>query len=171
MPDWAALLDAIGVTITRHDVFSWQLTLDDDYEIRASGGTGPRFELEEVDLRSLPPPEAEAAVRARLNRERHTRISLLSADAVYTRMIAFRMPADEPGETAVCALTTHHALVDEHATELVWSEVFRRVAGHVLPDGYDRRYADWSAASTSAAATCAAIRAGQQIAARLTGRC
>jgi hypothetical protein len=61
VPDWTALIDAIGVTISRHDVFSWQLTLDSSYQVVAEGGGSPRFELEEVDLRAEGPDDADAA--------------------------------------------------------------------------------------------------------------
>lgn len=169
VPDWTALIDAIGATMSRHDVFSWQLTLDDAYQVMASGGAGPRFELEDVDLRGLAPPVAEEAIRSRINHERRTNISLLATAAAYTRLIAFRMPGEEPGETAVCALTTHHALADEHATELVWSEIFRRTVGHALHNRYDKRYADWTAAMASPMAAVAAVEAGQEVAARLAG--
>jgi hypothetical protein len=60
-------------------------------------------------------------------------------------------------------LVTHHIFLDEHATELVWNEVFQRAAGRDFPDHYDRRYAHWSAASMCAAGTSAARQAAQEV--------
>jgi hypothetical protein len=168
IPGWTRLIDAIGATIGRHDVFTWQLTLDTAYQVAASGGGSPQFGLEQKDLRAATPAEANSAVRARLAVERHRVISLLAGTTPYTRMIAFRMPVPSgQAEAAACVLTTHHVLADEHSIELLWNEIFSRAAGREPAGCYDLRYADWARSSVSHAAAAAARQAGAEIAGRI----
>jgi hypothetical protein len=171
--DWRMLIDAVNVTLTRHDVFTWRLDLNDSYQIVASGGPrgdGMAYTAEAVDLTDVSPVEAETAVQVRLRRERQRVISVLdAASRPYTRMILFRMSrgAHGGGDAGVCALVTHHVFVDEYSTELIWNEVFQRTAGRGFTGDYDRRYADWAAASVSDAAKAGARRAAQDIVGRL----
>ncbi|MCF6467972.1 hypothetical protein FAF44_06080 [Nonomuraea sp. MG754425] len=172
LPSWAALLDAARATLTRHDVFAWRLDLDSAFEIevRAEPGSGvPAFVIEQADMSSLSPAEADQAVAERLGAERRRVVNLFDPDTPYTRLIVFRLPSAEPsgGHEAVCTLVTHHVLLDEHATDLLWSEMFRRIAQRAVPEQHDRRYARWAAAGLAPDAREAARRAAQEIARHL----
>ncbi|MCG5219214.1 condensation domain-containing protein [Streptosporangium soli] len=168
IPSWAALLDAARATLARHDVFAWRLDLDSAFEIdvRAEPGSGvPPFVIEQVDVSSLSSPEADLAVAERLSAERHRVVNLFDSDTPYTRLIVFRLPPVAPagGHEAVCTLVTHHVLLDEHATDLLWSELFRRIAQRAVPERHDRRYARWAAGSLAPHAQEAARQAAQEI--------
>lgn len=172
VPDWGVLADAVETTLSRHDIFTWQLDLDDAYKVVATGGPEPGRKpctVEQVDLSGLGPGDAEAAVRSRLARERRHAITLLDPmSSSHTKMIMFRFGGDRvTAHSGICALVTHHAFIDEHSTDLVWNEIFRRTAGRDVPDTYDQRYADWAAASVSGAARAVSQRAAAELVHRL----
>lgn len=167
IPDWPLLIDSVHRTLRRHDVFSWQLSLDTSYQLATAGGpgTGTTYEIEQVDLRDSSRPDADAAIQDRLNLERGRAIPLLQRSSEpTTRVLLFRLPAgQDAGHAAVCSLITHHVLVDEYATELLWIEVFRRAAQHTTAEQYDRRFAEWAAESVAAAAVPTARQAAHEI--------
>jgi hypothetical protein len=169
VPDWRALVDAVYVTLGRHDVFTWRLDLDASYQVVAVGGPsddGIAYAVEQVDLTRADPIEAEVAIQERLCQERQRVIRLFdAASRPYTRAILFHLSRDTPtgGSEGVCALVTHHFFVDEYSTELIWNEIFRRSAGRVFTGGYDRRYADWARDSVCDAARAEATLAAQDI--------
>lgn len=167
IPDWPLLIDSVHRTLRRHDVFSWRLSLDTSYQLATAGGpgTGTTYEIEQVDLRDSSRPDADAAIQDRLNLERGRAIPLLQRSSEpTTRVLLFRLPAgQDAGHAAVCSLITHHVLVDEYATELLWNEVFRRAAQHTTAEQYDRRFAEWAAESVAAAAVPTARQAAHEI--------
>ncbi|WP_331732551.1 condensation domain-containing protein (plasmid) [Streptomyces sp. NBC_00015] len=167
IPDWPILIDTVHRTLHRHDVFSWRLSLDSSYQLVAVGGpeTGTTHEVEQIDLRGSSRPDAHAAVQDRLRVERRCVIPLLQhGGGPTTRVLLFCMPADQgPGYTAVCSLITHHAIVDEYSTELLWNEVFRRAAQQTTAERNDRGFAEWAAESVAPLAVTAGRQAADEV--------
>lgn len=172
VPDWSRLVEAVDVTLARHDVLTWRLDLNDSYHVVAYGGRcghGAAYTIEQVDLSEAAPAAAETVVNLRLHRERRRVIGVFdAASRPYTRMILFRLGRTSTvGESGICALVTHHVFVDEHSTELIWNEIFQRAVGRYFVDNYDRRYAEWAAASVSESARVAAGLAARDLIERL----
>jgi hypothetical protein len=167
IPDWPLLVDAVHRTLHRHDVFSWRLSLDSSYQLVAVGGpaTGTTYEVEQIDLRGSSRPAAHAAVQDRLSVERRCAVPLLQhGGGPTTRVLLFCMPAGQgPGYTAVCSLITHHVLVDEYSTELLWNEVFRRAAQQTTAERNDRGFAEWAVESVAAHSVTAGRQAADEI--------
>ncbi|MFB7918554.1 hypothetical protein [Streptomyces sp. NPDC056061] len=172
VPDWNLLVHSARQVLGRHDVLSWHLVLDDGYRLtaRATPCAPQRDPVEELDLRGDDAAHADVVIAQRLRCERGRVINLMDpAGLPHARVLLFRTPCEPAGEgdTALCALITHHALVDEFATTLLWSEIFQRATGQAVCDHYDCRYAQWSAASVSDSAAAAARHAAQELAGHL----
>ncbi|MFC0107882.1 condensation domain-containing protein [Kibdelosporangium aridum] len=173
IPDWGSVANAVLTTLSRHDVFTWRLELDEHYRLTATGGhrkdVSPAA-VEHVDLSNMTKDHAQITVRARMGHERRRAINLLDPYAYpYTKVTLFRFGRDrELGESGVCVLTTHHVFTDEHSIHLLWNEIFQRAAGRNIVDHYDRRYADWAEASVGFASRQYAEQAAADILGKLS---
>ncbi|MFD7954332.1 condensation domain-containing protein [Streptomyces ardesiacus] len=163
-----ALRQAATDTAARHDALHWILNLDDRYRISASAGLGPALvPVEETDLRSLDPADATATVEAWIATQRAAAYDLWGSGP-RIRFALFHLPETPAGPSTVCALTTHHLYTDEHALQLLWTEVLRRASTLPIsaPTSPDLRYSRWAEASTSAAAATSARTAAEAVAQR-----
>ncbi|GKQ33517.1 hypothetical protein [Streptomyces sp. A012304] len=163
-----ALRQAATDTAARHDALHWILNLDDRYHISASAGLGPALvPVEETDLRSLDPADAIATVEAWMATQRAAAYDLWGRGP-RIRFALFHLPETPAGPSTVCALTTHHLYTDEHALQLLWTEIVRRAGNppSSTPPSPDLRYSRWAEASTSPAAATSARTAAETVAQR-----
>lgn len=144
---------ALVQTISRHDVFSWLFKLDASGDVLATGGNAQNQAdvFETYDLRGMQSQDATRLALERLAHWRNQDIALL--EGAVPRLLTIQLPALEAdSHNAICALIMHHALLDEHACSLFWTEVFDRVRGETVSNKPDRHYADWAADKRSDAA-------------------
>lgn len=163
-----ALRQAATDTAARHDALHWILNLDDRYRISASAGLCPALvPAEETDLRSLDPADAIATVEAWMAAQRAAAYDLWSSGP-RIRFALFHLPDTPAGPSTVCALTTHHLYTDEHALQLLWTEIVRRASTPPIstPPSPDLRYSRWAEASTSPTAATSARTAAEAVAQR-----
>ncbi|MEU1076214.1 MULTISPECIES: condensation domain-containing protein [unclassified Streptomyces] len=163
-----SLRQAATDTAARHDALHWTLNLDDRYRISASAGPSPALvPTEETDLRSLDPADAIGTVEAWMTTQRAAAYDLWD-DGPRLRFHLFRLPDTPTGPSTVCALTTHHLYTDEHALQLLWTEIVRRASTPPIsaPTSPDLRYSRWAEASTGAAAATSARTAAEAVAQR-----
>ncbi|WP_329453361.1 hypothetical protein OG894_43130 (plasmid) [Streptomyces sp. NBC_01724] len=163
-----SLRQAATDTAARHDALHWILDLDDYYRISASAGLGPALvPAEETDLRSLAPAGANGTVEAWMATQRAAAYDLWGSGPRLGFHL-FRLPDTPAGPSTVCALTTHHLYTDEHALQLLWTEIVRRASAPPVsaPNSPDLRYSRWAAASTSTAAATSARTAAEAVAQR-----
>ncbi|MGW2421409.1 condensation domain-containing protein [Streptomyces sp. NPDC001709] len=155
-------------TAARHDALHWILDLDDRYRISARAGLGPALvPAEETDLRSLAPADAIGTVEAWMATQRAAAYDLWGSGP-RLRFHLFRLPHTPAGPSTVCALTTHHLYTDEHALQLLWTEIVRRASTPTAsaPTSPDLRYSRWAEDSTSPAAATSARTAAEAVAQR-----
>ncbi|MEV7166427.1 condensation domain-containing protein [Streptomyces microflavus] len=160
------LRQAARDTAARHDALHWTLDLDNRYRISASAGLGPALApAAGTDLRSLNPASAIATVEAWMATQRAAAYDLWGSGP-RLRFHLFRLPDTPTGPSTVCALTTHHLYTDEHALQLLWTEIVRRASTPPIPapTSPDLRYSRWAQASISAAAATSARTAAEAIA-------
>ncbi|MGW1815387.1 condensation domain-containing protein [Streptomyces sp. NPDC002125] len=163
-----ALRQAATGTAARHDALHWILNLDDRYRISASAGLGPTLiPAEETDLRSLDPADAIATVEAWMATQRAAAYDIWGSGP-RIRFALFHLPETPAGPSTVCALMTHHLYTDEHALQLLWTEIVRRAGTPPIsaPTSPDLRYGRWAEASISAAAATSARTAAEAVAQR-----
>lgn len=163
-----ALRQAATDTAARHDALHWSLNLDDRYRISARAGLGPALvPAEETDLRYLDPADAIAAVEAWMATQRAAAYDLWGSGP-RIRFALFHLPETPAGPSTVCALMTHHLYTDEHALQLLWTEVVRRAGTLPIsaPISPDLRYSRWAVASASAVAATSARTAAVAVAQR-----
>ncbi|MFD6563045.1 condensation domain-containing protein [Micromonospora profundi] len=164
VPRWEDLPEAARRTIARHEVFAWQPTVNPAGDIIVTVEDSDGLAIEDVDLRLVDPEHTDTVIQERLRRERHRCIRVLERAArPHIIIIFFRRGLGN----GVCALVTHHLFVDEHAVDLLWNEIFRRVAGQPVPTGHDLRYRHWALTTISAHARTAARKASMEAATAL----
>jgi amino acid adenylation domain-containing protein len=173
--DWGHLTAAAAHALARHEVFTSRFGTDASHNIITRPDPSPEgrtFSFEFTDLSELGEDQAGDAALNWISEQRWQPVHLLGDDdRPITRVNVFRLsgPAAATG-TAIVALVTHHALVDELSAGLIWAEMFRAASRPEEPLPPDRRYGLWARDSMSAAARQRACEAAQSLAGRFALR-
>jgi acyl carrier protein len=170
--DWSRATAAAARVLSRHEVFTSRFAADASHNIVARLDPSPEgrtFTVELTDLSELGEEIARDVALNWVSEQRWQPVDLLGDERrPLTRVNVFRISEPAAGAgTAIVALVTHHALIDEMSADLVWTEIFGAVSRPEDPLPATRNHSRWARESMSPQARELAREAAERLAGRI----